>query len=228
MVIGILIALQINNWNEARKLKQVEIDTLIEIRQDIKATLVDIELDSVLHKISLDATTEILDFITSDRPWHDTLTTLFELAYYDFRISSIEAAYRSLQGKGVDLISNLELRKLISSFYDYSIPWLRRVETGNGRFNDLLFPYYQKHFGINEDQGIISTRDIDSSKRLRNQLPRGFIPIDLDALKNDPEFKVLIREAAYLRIEIYQAYINAKRKAYLVLSKINEEIGIEG
>ena len=70
----------------------------------------------------------------------------------------------------------------------------------------------------------MSPRDIDSSKRLRNQFPRGFIPADLNALKNDPEFKVLVREAVYLRIEIYQAYINAKRKAYLVLTKIDEEI----
>ena len=121
VVFGILIALQINNWNESRKNRNTEIKTLLEIKEDVLATLSDIELDSALHKISLDASREIMEFVSSDQEWHDSLAMLFELAYYDFRISSIETSYRSLEAKGVDLISNPELRNMISLFYDYDI-----------------------------------------------------------------------------------------------------------
>ena len=110
VVIGILIALQINNWTERRKTRETEIRTLIEIKEDVLSTLDDIEQDSALHKISLDASKEIMEFVSSDQEWHDSISMLFELAYYEFRISAIETAYRSLEAKGVDLISNQELR----------------------------------------------------------------------------------------------------------------------
>jgi hypothetical protein len=224
VVIGILIALQINNWNEERKTRDTEIRTLLEIKEDVQSTLVDIEFDSALHEISLDASKEIMKFVSSDQEWHDSISMLFELAYYDFRISSIETAYRSLEAKGVDLISNQELRNMISHLYDYQIPWLRRVEVGNGKFQDLLLPYYQEHFRINLNRSISSGRDIDGNKMLRSEVPRGFIPRDVRKLKNDPKFKVLLREAIYARIEIYDAYLQARRAAYDVIQGIDEEV----
>jgi hypothetical protein len=225
VMIGILLALQVNNWNEQRKLRKIEKETLIDIRDDIKTTLDDINQDSALHKISLDATLEIMDFINSDQEWYDSLAMAFELAYYEFQISSIETAYRSLESKGVELISNKELRQQISSFYDYDIPWLRRVETGNGRFYDLLIDYYTQHFTINENPNIKSLRDIDEAKLTRHILPRGFIPLDTQALKSDPRFKVLLREVIYERNNIFGAYKMAGQNALSVIESINEEIG---
>ena len=45
VVIGILIALSINNWNEERKLRILEIKTLKELRSDLRQSLIDIEGD---------------------------------------------------------------------------------------------------------------------------------------------------------------------------------------
>ncbi len=42
VVIGILIALQINNWNEARKLKSVEIKILQDLKNDIQENIVNL------------------------------------------------------------------------------------------------------------------------------------------------------------------------------------------
>ncbi|MDX1702025.1 MAG: hypothetical protein R3250_15470, partial [Melioribacteraceae bacterium] len=166
-------------------------------------------------------------YVNEKREWHDSLAMSFELASYDFRISSIETAYRSLEAEGVDLISNRSLRNSISVFYDYHIPWLKRVETGNGRFNDLLMPYYTKHFTINNNPSIQSFRDIDDSKKLRNIVPRGFIPINTNAFKADHEFKVLLREVIYVRTEIYNAYIFANRIGRDLVKEIDEETGGE-
>ena len=43
VVIGILIALQINNWNEERKKKQVERNTLLDIKADIQHNIKNLE-----------------------------------------------------------------------------------------------------------------------------------------------------------------------------------------
>ena len=46
VVIGILIALQVNNWNEVHKLKKVEIKILNELKADVAFSI--IELDTVV------------------------------------------------------------------------------------------------------------------------------------------------------------------------------------
>jgi hypothetical protein len=59
VVIGILIALQINNWNEERKNRIIENDTLSSLKEDLESALVQLnekiaqnegyrELDSIL------------------------------------------------------------------------------------------------------------------------------------------------------------------------------------
>src|SRR5210317_1373022 len=45
VVIGILIALQINNWNENRRLRAVEIKLLKELRNDLMVTLEELAMD---------------------------------------------------------------------------------------------------------------------------------------------------------------------------------------
>jgi len=223
-MLGILLALQVNNWNEARKLKKTEQLALIEIRSDVQTTLKDVFQDSLLHKISLDAALDIMDFLNTDQEWHDSLALLFELAYYEFRISSIESSYRSLEAKGADLISDKQLRNMISSFYDYDIPWLRRAEIGAGRFKELLLDYYTDHFSINENLVVYSNRDIDEAKKARDIVARGFIPLDLEGLKQDPKFKVLLREVIYERKQVFDAYQITADNGILLIEALDKAL----
>ena len=50
VVIGILIALQINNWNENRKQTALEIKHLKELKSDIVETLKDAKYDAKLYE----------------------------------------------------------------------------------------------------------------------------------------------------------------------------------
>ena len=63
VVVGILIALQINNWNENRKLKNVEFQTLLALQVDLNASLEDIDRDTKLNKQSLEATLKIKNYL---------------------------------------------------------------------------------------------------------------------------------------------------------------------
>jgi len=47
VVVGILIALQDNNWNEERKLRIQEIKTLKELSADLNQSLTDIQEDKL-------------------------------------------------------------------------------------------------------------------------------------------------------------------------------------
>jgi len=53
VVIGILIALQINNWNENRKLQNEELNLLFDIQSDLKVTLNNLKTDSLVSLFSI-------------------------------------------------------------------------------------------------------------------------------------------------------------------------------
>ena len=59
LVFGILIALQVNTWNEERKLRIKEIDIYREIQDDLRSTRTELEKDMTSH-ISIARRTEIV------------------------------------------------------------------------------------------------------------------------------------------------------------------------
>ena len=62
VVIGILIALQINNWNENRKNRNTEIAYLENIKDDLKLNLASLETFVAERKTSVEASENILKF----------------------------------------------------------------------------------------------------------------------------------------------------------------------
>ena len=127
VVIGILIALQINNWNEDRKKDALEIEYLIGIKQDLEADIPNIErrrngiarrvstlhqIDSTYlpihlqpHEISLDSVD--IHFVFRRGP--------------SFRITM--GSYNTLvSNSSVGLISNSDLLQSIQALYESRYP----------------------------------------------------------------------------------------------------------
>lgn len=127
VVIGILIALQINNWNENRK------DTIAEsnILQDIKGSfLTDIQqlkLRIELAQGDIQSANIILNHIEKNIPYNDSLDkhcwviTTTKNKIFTPQIS----AYKVLESKGIDIISNDQLKKQILDLYNIDYPTLQ-------------------------------------------------------------------------------------------------------
>ena len=79
--IGIAMALQFNNWNEAKKTREKEQQVLTEIISDLEYTLVD--LDRVLNtrtnniKRTISSIKTIIDVLETDKPYHESLAYNF-------------------------------------------------------------------------------------------------------------------------------------------------------
>lgn len=146
VVIGILIALQINTWNEERKTSNLEKETLKEIVEnldDIEQDLLEaIELtdhlnsytDSIIHLIE----TRIYDPDLLERSIHKA----FLGGHYGVQIKNV--GFETLKNRGVDIISNQELRKRILFLYEDSYANLDRTFQWN--FSDEVNPYKNRHF----------------------------------------------------------------------------------
>ena len=74
VVLGILIALQINNWNEGQHSKHLELEMLREVRVGLESDLKDIHYNLNAHIGHLRSQDIVLDWLASNNPFNDTLS----------------------------------------------------------------------------------------------------------------------------------------------------------
>ena len=151
VVIGILIALQVNNNNEQRKEDKFEIEVLKEIQSNLKNDLLEIQEDISLmvaiNKACVDLKKQIL---TLDSPT-DSLSINSAILRVNPHFSPNDSGYELLQSKGVGIIKNDSLRISISTHYDMLYPYYKTYEEERARFHVLhsepkLLEYFSMYF----------------------------------------------------------------------------------
>jgi hypothetical protein len=117
VVIGILIALQINNWNETQRNKAFERETLAQIQTNLVKDKTTLEIINKNFKRAIRSSNKILE---SDWDPQDKDSLKYWLAHivrFD-RFQPLTNAYEVAKSRGLDLISNKELRFLLGTYYD--------------------------------------------------------------------------------------------------------------
>ena len=150
VVIGILIALQINNWNENRKAQEKEIKLLVELKGDLIETKEDLLTDIKKAQQILSTTNELYKAIIENRL---SESNLFELPTSYILETAILfpklSAYSAIQSEGVTIISNVELRKKITDFYQLSLKRVASAEAYSEELNTKeLKPYLNSYSGF--------------------------------------------------------------------------------
>jgi len=182
VVIGILIALSINNWNEIRKEGSEELKILSEIQSNLKQSMK--EVKNVLYGNETDLTRYIalLNHVEQKLPYSVALDTAF------CRIPSWASpyltytAYESLKSRGSKLVRNDSLRMQIINMYENEMTYLMK-DWDKSEWRDseaIVRPYYAKHFAENLDEVTAK-------------------PNNYDALIKDPEFTNLLRLIIVMR-----------------------------
>ena len=161
VVIGILIALQINNWNENRKTEVKIENSLIALRNDLVQ-------DTILIKRRLPFINEHYDLNESLRARvakpNATVDTLIQIMRYEFNPNWIVQipyntnTYNSLNQTG--LVENLSdsLKATIKNFYNTKIALMDRVEKTTNEYQGKVTSYVSTYtFGVTKihDQGVL-------------------------------------------------------------------------
>ncbi|NND80395.1 MAG: hypothetical protein HKN53_10890 [Maribacter sp.] len=127
--IGILIALQVNNWNENRKLRNTETGLLKELKADLTATLDDLRSDIELTNRTLTFTDSLYKKMRihlmnkSTEPFPVKINDLLNPILYPKL-----GAYEALQSYGIHNISNDSLRRDITDLYQLQLTRVAEVE----------------------------------------------------------------------------------------------------
>lgn len=174
VVIGILIALKVNNNNSERLFRIKEKQILTELQEDLQKNLEEFDLAIQNEENLIENINQIFNELESDSSDFDRIGELFPTITWSEEISYVSTSYSQLNNLGIELISNDTLRRSIVDLYDVEYPKVRdRVRAySSNHFNALIAPIILEYLRIDsEDVGsIINTMKFKNDPRVLNLL----------------------------------------------------------
>lgn len=123
VVAGVLIAIQISNWNESRKAAELELRYLARLATDMRSTVEKLS-ESVAHNVNSQSACEPLIRVLNDpsapeQSIFDAMSTFVEDCWTTPDFRPVDTAFRDISATGnLDLIRDTQLRDGIISLYD--------------------------------------------------------------------------------------------------------------
>lgn len=137
VMIGILLALQVNTWNQKRIDGSKEKVVLSELKNDLEANLEIFQGNIRWETNRLEGVNKIIKTLDAGQGWSDSfsLELKWQRHFEEFFIMS--ATYNSLNANGFDLVSSDSLRRSIITLYDvtYKEQGSRIEVAGSGLLN---------------------------------------------------------------------------------------------
>jgi uncharacterized membrane protein YgaE (UPF0421/DUF939 family) len=214
VVIGILIALQINNWNKSNQSRKVELAYLKEISKNLKSDLGDIRFNIDFNETRYHSSEVVLNALERDESYNDTLDFYFGSLLYTTRTVVDYSAFDALKSQGIELISNDSLRQMISKLYSFHYHNVIdfEIQDDHNLQYTIVMPTVLSRLTIRQST--------EEHHDISQQLAR---PIDFNALKEDDDFKNALTMNKDLRKYMLINYRGLERR----VKEVQEGIRIE-
>ncbi|MEZ4739299.1 MAG: DUF6090 family protein [Flavobacteriales bacterium] len=207
VMIGILLALQVNNWNEGRKRSVQE-------QKILKELLRNLHMDSLDHAGNRDwsldigaSADHIVNGLEARRPWQNSMSLHYGRILIHGVATLNTSAYDNLKSIGFDLIRNDSIRIAITKLYSLDITRLLKLEKemlSEDQVHNIL-PVVLKRVRINRPWW-------DST------------PHDYEGLMDDLEFQTAVRWKAVTNNHIAGEYEIARKETSRLMAMIEREL----
>jgi len=196
VVIGILIALQINNWNEAKKQDKQIVKGLIEVRDNLISDSLAISSTLKLKLEDIEIQNQVIQLLNNDEALDSTINKYLGRVMIARQIQLIPNGYNLLKNLGLERIEDLNMRNKLIEYYEISISSIESdTDDDMFEFKNVFLPYVRNHFS---DWGYVEYG----------------IPLDYVKLKNDTYFKtsltIGVNNAESTVIMLYDGLENIK------------------
>ena len=208
VVIGILIALQINNWNESKQLKKIERKYLLELKSNLKVDLKDINHSISFTKEKMKSTQIVLEYLDGEETYQDTLQRHFGNISISLHFTPQTSAIEGIKtAEGINIIQNDSLRKSISYSYDYLYKHIMYIEKEDEhRFQyTILRPALNNNLKINH-------RSLEAE------------PIDVNNIKNNQNFRNVVSSNLWYKKFLLYQYKSQFRTVSKLVQLIEDEL----
>ncbi len=126
VVIGILIALAINNWKEEKKKCYKEREVLVNIKQNLLNNIEFINEDLLSHRTRIQSSEIVLKVLNDKITFYDSLTYHIHEAPIFPNPELSYTAYESLKSIGFDIISDPNLKTEIMNLFEVTYSSMTR------------------------------------------------------------------------------------------------------
>ncbi|MEX0997595.1 MAG: DUF6090 family protein [Flavobacteriaceae bacterium] len=214
VVVGILIALWLNNLNSKNQKRIEEISILKGLKKDFQEDIYDFKLNIWGYKRISSSVDFVLNRLESSAVYNDSLDSYFAGTIAWPRSIIHKNSFGVLKSKGLDLISNDSLRNAILNFHGQVYT---SIKTWEDQFNrDIYFDEILKRFDKVEPWRF----DKDG------KFHRGMMkPVNYNALKTDTLYMSLLRtmkrDAETL---LYDSYLTLVKDLENLVAKIDKEL----
>ena len=191
VMIGILLALQVSNWNENRIKQQNEVKILSQLNEDLKVNLT--ELTGIYEALNNSSSggLKIINFLTSNKPSNDSLKIWTENFKNSNIFNNANTTYKNLENSEKNIISNDSLRLRITLMYELEF---LNVHTRERFWYEEYYPKYIQEFYKNFKVGAVQ------NPWLKGQTLEVNTPRNTNNLRKNETFKNVLVEAYNFRL----------------------------
>ena len=147
VVLGVLTAVALNAWWVGTQERDVETQSLREIRSALTNDLTDIRSNIASHQRAGASAVLLREHLRARGPYADTLDAHFgQILGATFTIRD-EAAYETLKQRGMEAITNDSIRTAIGNVYGIEYPRVLAFQGSVTAFiENEMVPFYNAHF----------------------------------------------------------------------------------
>lgn len=202
--IGLLLALWINNWNDDRKKKDTEWQTLLEIKRALEQDRKDIDETITGYEYRFEGAATVLKALDENAPLSQGLLNQFNaINGYSFLLANT-GAYETLKSRGLETITNDSLRLAITTLYDVEYDRVQTLDDFAMKvYVSQTLPFLHKHF---------------------RQTGRYLEPLDFEKLKKNNEYRELVQYVRYSSGYDVENYQSLQKRVQNLTQQIEQEL----
>ncbi|MDX1314037.1 MAG: DUF6090 family protein [Eudoraea sp.] len=213
VVIGILIALQVDTWNDHKKQQDRGVELLRGIRSDLLKDTVDIHSNILGYEWLIYSDSVLLNHLMSKKPLTVEMEFILQgLNSLDAKLDLYTNYYETLKQEGLSLITNTQIRDKISDLYGWWYPMTRTFENEREEFD---------HYKL-LDPVLSPILEVDSMSISANRVTVS--PETYERLLEDKNFHYKIFKARQMHQELLVRHLELRKLILDLVGDIDEEL----
>ena len=156
VMVGILLALQVNNWNTKRLRIEKERELLTSLIENLQINKDQLKAQISIDSQSVSSSIIILKIIKSKMPYADSLDFHFNQPRKIYPPNLTISAYSTIENYGFEIIRSKPLRMEIIKLFDDTYQELNKVIESINRdvFGPSIEPYFLNNFELMEQDNL--------------------------------------------------------------------------